>query len=101
MRGFLTFDYPNQYSRLREKHILDILEEEIIDDCLRLSIQVNSSLFGAACVNNPKNISKFDMIDKYISMKLPWEKVSVKITKEEKIKKMAEWVKSMHASKDK
>ena len=97
MRGWLTFEYSNLCSRIREELILDYIEEQHIVDLLQNRLMIETVL-RASLSSKTKVILKpiFDTSRAIMELKLPSAvpKDTIKENKQdpEALKKeMAEW----------
>jgi hypothetical protein len=97
LRGWLTFEYQNLGSRLREKIILDYIEEQHVVDLLQNRLMIETVL-RSTFSSKSKDVLKpiFDTSKAIMELKLPSAvpKDTIKENKQdpEALKKeMAEW----------
>jgi hypothetical protein len=97
LRGWLKFDYPNRYSRIREEIILEYIEEQHVVDLLQNRLLVETIL-RSSLSSKAKEILQpiFDTSRAITELKLPSAvpKDTIKENKQdpEALKKeMAEW----------
>lgn len=88
LRGWLTFEYANEYSRTREEIIINHIFEERLSSLLKNRLFVDTSIKSALLVNGKADLSSIDNISSHIiDLKLPSLKSKDKIKKENDTKK--------------
>lgn len=91
LRGWLTFEYANEYSRTREEIIINHIFEERLSSLLKNRLFVDTSIKSALLVNGKADLSSIDNISSHIiDLKLPSLKSKDKIKKENDTKKGAQ-----------
>ena len=86
--GWLNFEYPQPFSKLRENYILQALERKHFKDLMFARVQMDSSLVSGAI--NKKTIDiPYDRFSSLLELTLPYVSKQVKINKEIEDKKHA------------
>ena len=72
LRGWLTFEYPNRSSNIREEIILNYIEDERLYDLLKNRLTIETVLRSAAQSKNKNFLDPvFDVAAELIGLKLP------------------------------
>lgn len=106
LRGWLTFEYPNQLSWFREELVLDYIEEQHIIDLLQNRLIIETGL-RSSLSSKAKDVIQpiFDVAQSITRLKLP-SAVSASTIKENKQdpeafkKEMAEWKELFRKAKE-
>lgn len=97
MRGWLTFEYPNNLSRLREELVLDYIEEQLVLSLLQNKLFIETVLRSSLSSKSKEVLQPiFDTSKSITQLKLPLA-VPKDTIKEDKSdpealkKELAEW----------